>query len=62
MTRECQFDVAAFDSLLNDKTKIVALAQVTNVTGTRQPIEEVIDKSTFSRCDRGCRWCARDCS
>ena len=45
MTRECQFDVAAFDSLLNDKTKIVALAQVTNVTGTRQPIEEVITKA-----------------
>ncbi|GMM90044.1 cysteine desulfurase CsdA [Vibrio fortis] len=45
MTRECQFDVAAFDSLLNDKTKIVALAQVTNVTGTRQPIEEAITKA-----------------
>ena len=45
MTRECQFDVAAFDSLLNDRTKIVALAQVTNVTGTRQPIEEVITKA-----------------
>ena len=45
MTKECQFDVAAFDSLLNDKTKIVALAQVTNVTGTRQPIEEVITKA-----------------
>ena len=45
MTRECQFDVAVFDSLLNDKTKIVALAQVTNVTGTRQPIEEVITKA-----------------
>ncbi|KAB0286358.1 cysteine desulfurase CsdA [Vibrio fortis] len=45
MTRECQFDVATFDSLLNNKTKIVALAQVTNVTGTRQPIEEVITKA-----------------
>lgn len=45
MTKDCQFDAAAFDSLLNDKTKIVALAQVTNVTGTRQPIEDVIAKA-----------------
>lgn len=45
ITKECQFDIAAFDSLLNDKTKIVALAQVTNVTGTRQPIEQVIAKA-----------------
>ncbi|UTT85379.1 cysteine desulfurase CsdA [Vibrio pelagius] len=45
MTKTCQFDMAAFDSLLNDKTKIIALAQVTNVTGTRQPIEQVIEKA-----------------
>lgn len=45
MTKQCQFDLAAFDSLLSEKTKIVALAQVTNVTGTRQPIEEVITKA-----------------
>ena len=45
MTKQCQFDLTAFDSLLNEKTKIVALAQVTNVTGTRQPIEEVITKA-----------------
>ncbi|MEZ9059284.1 cysteine desulfurase CsdA [Vibrio pelagius] len=45
MTKTCQFDMAAFDSLLNDKTKIIALAQVTNVTGTRQPVEQVIEKA-----------------
>ena len=45
MTKQCQFDLAAFDSLLSKKAKIVALAQVTNVTGTRQPIEEVITKA-----------------
>ena len=45
ITKTCQFDGAAFDSLLSEKTKIVALAQVTNVTGTRQPIEEVIEKA-----------------
>ena len=45
MTKQCQFDLTTFDSLLSEKTKIVALAQVTNVTGTRQPIEEVITKA-----------------
>ncbi|MFM2590802.1 cysteine desulfurase CsdA [Vibrio sp. TBV020] len=42
MTTECQFDLEAFKSLLSEKTKIVALAHITNVTGTRQPIEDVI--------------------
>ncbi|WP_139684101.1 cysteine desulfurase CsdA [Vibrio tasmaniensis] len=45
MTSDCEFDLAAFDALLNDRTKIVALAQITNVTGSRQPIEEVIEKA-----------------
>ena len=42
MTEQCQFDLNAFEALLSDKSKIVALAHITNVTGTRQPIEEVI--------------------
>ncbi|MYM59606.1 cysteine desulfurase CsdA [Vibrio sp. OCN044] len=45
MTRDCQWDMKAFDSLLSKKTKIVALAHITNVTGTRFPIEEVIAKA-----------------
>ncbi|MCG7488691.1 cysteine desulfurase CsdA [Vibrio sp. Of14-4] len=45
MTRDCQWDMKAFDSLLSKKTKIVALAHITNVTGTRLPIEEVIAKA-----------------
>ena len=45
MTRGCQWDMKAFDSLLSKKTKIVALAHITNVTGTRFPIEEVIAKA-----------------
>ncbi|WP_070970705.1 cysteine desulfurase CsdA [Vibrio sonorensis] len=45
MTTECQFDFSAFQSLLSTKTKIVALAHITNVTGTRQPIEQVIDRA-----------------
>ncbi|MDE1310342.1 cysteine desulfurase CsdA [Vibrio aestuarianus] len=43
MTADCQFDQHAFNKLLTNKTKIVAIAQVTNVTGTRQPIEAVIE-------------------
>ncbi len=43
MTAECQFDFDAYKSLISEKTQIVALAQVTNVTGTRQPIEAAIE-------------------
>ncbi|MEX0334581.1 cysteine desulfurase CsdA [Vibrio tubiashii] len=43
MTQECEFDFAAYQQLITDKTKIVALAHITNVTGTRQPIEQVIE-------------------
>ncbi|WP_114785176.1 cysteine desulfurase CsdA [Vibrio tetraodonis] len=45
MTTDCQWDMKAFNSLLSQKTKIVALAHITNVTGTRLPIEEVIAKA-----------------
>lgn len=43
MTSDCQLNLEAFHNLLSKRTKIVALAQVTNVTGTRQPIEEIIE-------------------
>ncbi len=42
MTTSGEFDVEAFHALLTSKCKIVALAHITNVTGTRQPIEAVI--------------------
>ncbi|MDN2481875.1 aminotransferase class V-fold PLP-dependent enzyme [Vibrio agarivorans] len=45
MTDDCQLDMAAFDALLSHKTKLVAVAQITNVTGTRQPIETLIAKA-----------------
>ncbi|MFA0697793.1 aminotransferase class V-fold PLP-dependent enzyme, partial [Vibrio sp. 10N.222.49.C9] len=35
-------DLDAYRSLLNDNTKILAIGQVSNVTGTRHPIEEMI--------------------
>lgn len=44
MTDQCQLDLAAFEQLLSDKCKIIALAHITNVTGTRQPIERVIER------------------
>lgn len=43
MTESCQFDLAEYEKRLSKQTKIVALAHITNVTGTRQPIERVIE-------------------
>lgn len=45
MTADCQWDMAAFSALLSDKTKLVTLAHITNVTGTRLPIESVITQA-----------------
>ncbi|MBD1575058.1 cysteine desulfurase CsdA [Vibrio sp. S11_S32] len=42
MTPGCQWDMNAFHALLSSRTKIVAAAHMTNVTGTRQPIEAII--------------------
>jgi cysteine sulfinate desulfinase len=41
MTSGCQFDLDAFKALLSERCKIVACAQITNVTGSRQPIEKI---------------------
>ncbi|EOV5432788.1 TPA: cysteine desulfurase CsdA [Vibrio parahaemolyticus] len=43
MTPECQFDLQAFEQLISERCKIVACAQITNVTGTRQPIEKITE-------------------
>ncbi|MFA0084525.1 cysteine desulfurase CsdA [Vibrio sp. 10N.261.51.F12] len=42
MTPDCQVDVQTVATLINERTKIVAIAQVTNVTGSRLPIEKII--------------------
>ncbi|MEZ9876575.1 cysteine desulfurase CsdA [Vibrio breoganii] len=42
MLANCTLDLEAYRSLLNDNTKILAIGQVSNVTGTRHPIEEMI--------------------
>jgi cysteine desulfurase/selenocysteine lyase len=43
MTGAGELDLKAFDSLLTDKTKIVAIAHVSNALGTINPIKKVID-------------------
>ncbi|WP_228013975.1 aminotransferase class V-fold PLP-dependent enzyme, partial [Vibrio sp. OPT46] len=43
MTSDCQFDISAFEALLSDRCKIVTCAQITNVTGTHQPIEKITE-------------------
>lgn len=45
MTNDCQLDMAEFEKQLSSKTKIVAVAHITNVTGTRQPIEAIIQRA-----------------
>ncbi|WP_104399103.1 aminotransferase class V-fold PLP-dependent enzyme [Vibrio penaeicida] len=45
MTSSGELDMAAFESLISHNVKIVAVAHVTNVTGYRQPIEEIIKLS-----------------
>ncbi len=42
MKPDCTLDMAAFHELLSAKTRIVAVAHITNVTGTRNPIETMI--------------------
>ncbi|WP_188007721.1 cysteine desulfurase CsdA [Photobacterium damselae] len=42
MHSDCTLDVDAYNQLLSHKTKIVAIAHMSNVTGTRNPIEQMI--------------------
>ena len=39
---DLSLDIEAFKGLLNDKTRIVSVAQVSNVLGTIQPVQEII--------------------
>lgn len=42
LMEDLSLDMAAFKSLLSDKTKLVSVAHVSNVLGTIQPVEEII--------------------
>ena len=39
---DLSLDLAAFEGLLNDRTKLVSVAHVSNVLGTIQPVEDII--------------------
>ena len=39
---DLSIDIDAFKTLLNDRTRLVSVAQVSNVLGTIQPVEEII--------------------
>lgn len=43
MTADCQLDIESFKTRMSERVKIVAVAQITNVTATRQPIESIIE-------------------
>ncbi|EHV5550718.1 cysteine desulfurase CsdA [Vibrio vulnificus] len=43
ITADCQLDIESLKTLMNERVKIVAVAQTTNVTATRQPIESIIE-------------------
>ncbi|EKO5174640.1 cysteine desulfurase CsdA [Vibrio vulnificus] len=43
MTADCQLDIESLKTLMSERVKIVAMAQTTNVTATRQPIESIIE-------------------
>ncbi|NVO73941.1 cysteine desulfurase CsdA [Photobacterium damselae] len=42
MHSDCTLDMDTYNQLLSHKTKIVAVAHMSNVTGTRNPIEQMI--------------------
>lgn len=42
LREDLTLDLEGFKSLLNDKTRLVSVAQVSNVLGTLQPIDEII--------------------
>ena len=40
---DLSLDIEAFKALLNDRTKLISIAHISNVLGTIQPVEEIID-------------------
>jgi cysteine desulfurase/selenocysteine lyase len=45
ITEDGRLDMEAFDRLLSDRTKMVAVAAVSNTLGTINPVEQIIAKS-----------------
>jgi len=45
LTQDGRLDMATFDELLNEKTKLVAVVSISNTLGTVNPISEIISKA-----------------
>lgn len=45
LTADGRLDLAAFDELLTEKTKLVAVVSVSNTLGTINPIDEIVEKA-----------------
>jgi len=45
VTDSGEIDIDSFDSLLNEKTKVVAISHVSNALGTINPVEKIIKKA-----------------
>ncbi|MBA3482346.1 MAG: cysteine desulfurase, partial [Pirellulales bacterium] len=45
LTEDGRLDMAAFDRLLTDRTKLVAVASVSNTLGTINPVAEIVTKA-----------------
>ncbi|MBR3907386.1 MAG: cysteine desulfurase [Bacteroidaceae bacterium] len=43
LTAECSLDVAAYREMLNERTRLVSVAHVSNVLGVTNPVKEIID-------------------
>ncbi|USH03048.1 cysteine desulfurase CsdA [Grimontia kaedaensis] len=41
----CQLELAELDNLLTSRTRMLCIAHISNVTGTRNPVEAVIEKA-----------------
>lgn len=44
-TATCQLELSVFEKLLTPKTRLVCIAHISNVTGTRNPVEAVIERA-----------------
>lgn len=45
LREDLTLDIDAFEALLSPKTRLVSVAQVSNVLGTIQPVEQIIEKA-----------------
>ena len=50
------FLMEEFEALLSERTKIVAITQMSNALGTIVPVKDVIEKAHAGRCQSPGRW------